>query len=118
VNSFPPQTFFSLEAIATQNDTRWKRCVVLRAAANCLDNLLFQWTADGIDLQIGEFEVENKTGDYGNLRDNLNEKYGELIEKLKVASQNFTRVSTYNPSNMNQGYSHRILTRYYVSRLK
>jgi hypothetical protein len=71
---------------------------VLRAAANCLDNLLFQWTADGIDVTIGEFQVDNKTNDYSSLRDSLNEKWEFLIEKLKVASQNFSGSRNYEPN--------------------
>jgi hypothetical protein len=99
VNGFPPETGFSLEQISEMTDTRWKRCVVLRAAANCIDNLLFQWTADGIDVTVGEFQVTNKTSDYSSLRDALNEKYDVLIEKLKAATQNFSSARGYNLSN-------------------
>lgn len=98
INTYPPQTFFSLQDVMSQKDTRWKRILILRATANCIDNLLYQWTADGIDVVLGEFQVQDKTSAYQTLFDTMQTKFDDLLTKLKTASQNFSTSRTYDPS--------------------
>lgn len=95
INSFAPETHFTLENIANMTDVRWKRLIVLGAAALCFDVMIAELTANGVDIQVGDFNLPSKLTDISAFRENWYAQFTTLLERLKISSQRFVRFKKY-----------------------
>jgi hypothetical protein len=89
INSFAPQTFFSIPTIYDSTDTRWKSLLYLGTAKNVIRMLLNLWTQNGFDATIGELQLPSRLGDYKDLYRSLLEEFDAKAERLKKTSQKF-----------------------------
>ena len=117
INSMAPQTHFTLDAVYENTDPRWKRLVVLGAAAYSLDFMIFELTANGVDVQIGEIQDASKLADISSLRGQVFEQFQQLLEKLKTSSQKFCRSFTYDTVQKFSSTSNRRYINYTYSRM-
>ncbi len=99
INSLEPETSHSLDSILEMSDTRWKRLVILGASANVIRMILFDWTANGIDIDLGDgVQLSTKVGEYESLLSNLREEFDDKLEKLKTAALKISKVRTFTTS--------------------
>ena len=91
INSFTPNTMFSLVDMYDNPDTRWKSLLYLGAAKNVVQMLLNLWTQNGFDATIGEISAPSKLGDYKDLYNTLVTEFDKKAERLKKTSQKFVR---------------------------
>lgn len=99
INSFEPSTTYTLDWIMDNQDTRWKRLVYLGAAHNAVRMLLADWTANGIDVDLGDgVALASKLSDYQALESSLKEEFNEKIERLKTAALKFSSVRHFSTS--------------------
>lgn len=90
LNAAPPETSISLESLFTDGaDPRWRALLYLATAKNILHTLIFDYTANGFTQSIGEFNVENRLGDYRSLYDTIN---SELESRLTAFKESVTKV--------------------------
>lgn len=94
INSYPPQTFHSLEDVMTGSDTRWKVLLYLATARNIARLLTADWTHNGVSQQIGEFNIESKLSDVKDLYNSLSQELDDRLGKLKsTATKTIKHVS-------------------------
>lgn len=97
INSLEPSTNYSLENIIGSTDTRWKRLLYLGAAHNAVGMLLKDWTANGIDVDLGDgVALASKLSDYQTLHSDLKDEFDDKLEKLKTAALKISRVSHFS----------------------
>jgi len=102
INSTEPASDFTIESIMSNSDTRWKRLLYLGASKGVVQTLLFDWTAHGIDVDLGDgVAVSSKLPDYQSLFQLLDEQFDKLLDKLKASSSKLSRVSHFNTKKNN-----------------
>lgn len=101
INSFEPETKFTLVDVWTQEDTRWKRLLLLGANKNSILTLLNDWTQRGFDVDIanGEIRQEDRRERINDLYSTLNDRFDDLLDRLKRTSQRFAKGFTSQNNN-------------------
>ncbi len=88
INSFEPMTSFSIEGIHADADGRWYRALTLGSAKNIVQMLIFDWTAHGMDVDLGDgVALASRLSDYESLRSALSDEFVALVERLKASTQ-------------------------------
>lgn len=98
INSYEPETRYTILDLYHNTDTRWERLLYVAASKNFINTLLFDWTANGISPQIEDLSIESKLGDFKDLHSQLDEQFKELIEKLKTTALKVNRLSKFGTS--------------------
>lgn len=97
INSLEPNTSYTLDWIQENSDPRWMKLVYDGAAYRVIDMLIKDWTANGLDVDLGDgVALASKLGDYNTLRDTLKTSFDENLEKLKTAALKTSRVRTFS----------------------
>lgn len=97
INSWEPNTRYTLEWVVDNSDTRWLRALYEGAAYRIVDLLVKDWTANGIDVDLGDgVALSSKLSDYSSLRDSLKSSFEEGIERLKTTVLKTSRVKTFS----------------------
>lgn len=95
INSFPPQTFFTIEQVYDQDasgyDPRWKTLLFLAICKYAILQQVVHWTGEGLEGQIDELVAENRRSDYESLLSFITEEFDKKCERLKATSQKFIR---------------------------
>jgi len=95
INSFPPQTFFTVEQAydsdATGYDPRWKTLLFLGICKYAILQQVIHWTGEGLEGRIDELVAENKRPDYESLLSIITDEFDTKCERLKQTSQKFIR---------------------------
>lgn len=98
INSAAPTTNFTIDKICEMTDKRWKRMLIFGGAKNTVGMLVADWTANGFDAQIEEFNVPSKLSDYSSLWTELTNQFNDMLDKLKKSTQKFAKMATYSTS--------------------
>lgn len=119
INSFPPETASDLLSTYGNVDTRWKRLLILGACVYSLDYMIAEFTANGVDIQAGEFALPNKTGELQGLRESMFTLFTTQLEKLKQSSQKFCHYRNYatGPSAYSSAGAYRRYKNYNYTRM-
>lgn len=99
INSAPPASSFTFRSIYEMVDTRLKLLVVLGASMLLVRTLIFDWTAHGLDSDIGEFSIPNRLGDYKDLFSMLEDEFNSKLEVWKKSMGKYSRVRLYRDPN-------------------
>lgn len=99
INSMPPASNFTLRSIYEMTDTRLKMLVILGASVGVIKTLVFDWTAHGLDSDIGEFSIPNRLSDYKDLLSTLEDEFNSKLESWKSSMGRFSRVRLYRDPN-------------------
>ena len=93
INSYAPQTQFKFVDVWTQEDTRWKRMLLLGANKNSILTLLNDWTQRGFDVNIanGEISQDDRREKINELYSTLQEQFDNVLQRLKETSQKVSR---------------------------
>ena len=92
INSFPPETAFTLDKIFGDNaDPRVQALIYLGTGKNIVQTLLVDWTQNGFSMAVDEFNVEDRLQRYDTLFNTLNTQFNDRLEKFKIASQKHVR---------------------------
>lgn len=102
INSYIPQTFYSLDFMWNGPDSRWKRLLLLGASKNVYYTLVSDWTQRGFEVDIagGELRQADRTDSIKSLWADLDNQFERYLERLKTTSQKFSKgSSTYHTNN-------------------
>lgn len=91
INSFTPNTTYSLTDIYDATDTRWRSLLYLGTAKNVIQMLVNLWTQNGFDATIGDISAPSKLPDYKDLYNTLVTEFDKKVERMKKTSQKFVR---------------------------
>lgn len=92
INAAAPITDFSVEAVLDPNgNPTLKMLVYLGAARNILRLLLTDWTANGFNLNVEEFSVENRRGDYDSLYNQIDSQFQAMLQTFKESAGKYIK---------------------------
>lgn len=74
---------------------RYRRLLLLGAAKNVLQMLLSDWTANGVEVVIEDFSVEDKTSSIESLYSTLREQFQEQLQQMKEYDRLTVKYSTF-----------------------
>lgn len=87
VNSFPPQTFHTVEGVCSTSDTRWKSTLYVATAKRWMALRMIEWALRGYDSPIPDLPIESKRSEYQEMLDAVGEDFNSWMERLKSTSE-------------------------------
>lgn len=103
INSFiQPHTSWDLLHFVKKG-RRYRRLLLLGAAKNLLLMLTSEWTANGVDVVIEDFQVDNKTGDIKDLYNELKDLFTEQLQQMKEYDRLTVKYSTFTTGKRRTG---------------
>lgn len=108
INSYPPETLYKLEnVISSDGDPRVKSLLYLGTARNVCRTLLMDWTANGFNLQVEEFNVEDRRDRYEQLMSTLTQQFESQLQQYKTSTGKFIKRIYHGDNNPLIRFRHR-----------
>lgn len=82
---------------------RYRRLLLLGAAKNVLQMLTSEWIANGVDVVIEDFQVDNKTSDTQGFYDAIREQFQEQLQQMKEYDRLTVKYSTFSTGKRRWG---------------
>ena len=103
INLFEPATTFTIEHIL-ENDVRLKALFYLGAAKNLVKLMVYDFTANGVDLDLGDgVALQNRLGDYQSLLSIVNDEFDKRLERFKSSSVKLYKINAFSTRDVNIG---------------
>lgn len=109
INVAPPRTSYKLDNMWEATDPRLERLVVQGASVLVLDTLIYDWTANGVDASIDEFDLPSRLADFKDLMSTIMEQFEKNLGRLKITNTRVLKGRNYQSSG---GYNR---TSYYTN---
>lgn len=119
INSFAPNTMYTVVDMFEATDTRWRSLLYLGTAKNVIQMLVNLWTQNGFDATVGEISAPSKLPDYKSLYDTLVAEFDKKVERMKKTSQKFVRgISSTGYMTVNYLYGNSPFIQIFNSRIR
>lgn len=99
INSTEPETAYKVQEVLDMTDTRLKRLLTIGASRNAIQTLIYDWTANGLDADLGNgISVANRLGDFQSLHQQLTDEFNDRLEKFKASALKTSSVTHFRTS--------------------